>query len=428
MSRTHRFPVFALLSAAAALALACAGCGGAPSASPIPTPSTTPNVQPIQVNAGPAQNYYTYSNGAFTSVTLCVPGTTTCQTIGGILVDTGSEGLRVLASALTISLPQQTQNGDPVGECAPFVDGVAWGPVVTADVQIAGEKGSSVPIEVVGGSSGLGASVPAPSCTDQGTPDQDLPDLGANGILGIGPFAQDCGVECTSTYPISSGQNLEWYYTCPGNSSSNCTPAPADLMQQVVNPVVTFPTDNNGVVIELPALSGSPPVATGLSGSLIFGIGTQSNNGLGNATIYQIDPMYGNFSTVFNSVEYSDAGFIDSGSNAYFFADSTTTNMPYDANSGLYTPPADEAFSATNVGYNGATGTFNFTVESGDGLFNSYPNDTAFADLAGPSTYTQGPSSYDYFDWGLPFFYGRTVFTAIEGAGTPGGTGPFFAY
>jgi len=32
------------------------------------------------------------------------------------------------------------------------------------------------------------------------------------------------------------------------------------------------------------------------------------------------------------------------------------------------------------------------------------------------------------FDWGLNFFYGRTVFTAIAGRSTPGGAGPFWAY
>ena len=32
------------------------------------------------------------------------------------------------------------------------------------------------------------------------------------------------------------------------------------------------------------------------------------------------------------------------------------------------------------------------------------------------------------FDWGLPFFFGRTVFIAIAGRSTPGGTGPFWAF
>ena len=31
------------------------------------------------------------------------------------------------------------------------------------------------------------------------------------------------------------------------------------------------------------------------------------------------------------------------------------------------------------------------------------------------------------FDWGLPFFYGRSVFTAFEGAAIGGNPVPFFA-
>ena len=54
---------------------------------------------------------------------------------GGILIDTGSVGLRVLSSVVTLPLPQQTgAAGAPVVECLPFVDGFTWGPVQTADV------------------------------------------------------------------------------------------------------------------------------------------------------------------------------------------------------------------------------------------------------------------------------------------------------
>src|SRR4029077_10019456 len=89
------------------------------------------NVAPITVNAGPAGNY---ANGAFTSVTVCVPGSSTCQTIDGVLVDTGSTGLRLLSSALTIKLTQQeTGTGNPVVECLPFLGSYTWGPVQTAD-------------------------------------------------------------------------------------------------------------------------------------------------------------------------------------------------------------------------------------------------------------------------------------------------------
>src|ERR1700680_3256566 len=89
--------------------------------------TTGQNVQPLSVNAGPANNY---ANGIFTSVTVCVPGSaSSCQTMDGVLVDTGSIGLRVLSSALTLTLPQQTANGNPVVECLQFQDGFVWGRV-----------------------------------------------------------------------------------------------------------------------------------------------------------------------------------------------------------------------------------------------------------------------------------------------------------
>ena len=61
-----------------------------------------------------------------------------------------------------------------------------------------------------------------------------------------------------------------------------------------------------------------------------------------------------------------------------------------------------------------------FKVANTTALWNG--TNTAFDDLA-ITAFTPG-----YFDWGLSFFYGRTVFTAITGASTPGGPGPYFAY
>jgi hypothetical protein len=52
-------------------------------------------------------------------------------------------------------------------------------------------------------------------------------------------------------------------------------------------------------------------------------------------------------------------------------------------------------------------------------------NNAAINGLAGPEPALLGMGT---FDFGLPFFFGRNVYTAIEGKSTPGGTGPFTAY
>ena len=77
----------------------------------------------------------------------------------------------------------------------------------------------------------------------------------------------------------------------------DCADTPESLAQQVQNPVAAFATDNNGVIIELPAVSGAE---ASVSGSLIFGIGTQSNNGLGGATVFGTD-AFGDFNTTYQN-------------------------------------------------------------------------------------------------------------------------------
>src|SRR3984893_6334631 len=214
--------------------------------------TTGQNVQPLSVNAGPANNY---ANGIFTSVTICVPGSaSSCQTIDGVLVDTGSTGLRILSSALTLTLPQQTASGNPVVECLQFQDGFVWGPVQVADVTMAGERANSVPIQVIGAPA---FSTIPDACTSSGGPSEDTLDvLGANGVLGIGLFRQDCGQECVvSTSP-------GFYFAC---SASGCQPTLEPLAQQLQNPVWLFASDNNGIIVELPTVAAL--CAASVSGS-----------------------------------------------------------------------------------------------------------------------------------------------------------------
>lgn len=399
-----------ILSQAALLALtvAAVSCGGSSShKNNLPIPSSGANVQTVVVNGGPENNY---ANGIFTSVTVCVPSTSNCQTVNNVLVDTGSYGLRLLSSAgggaLTLSLPVQNgAHGNPIGECAEFVSGFTWGPVVTADVKIANEQASGTPVQVIDQTF---AAVPG-NCSGTGIPEQDtIQKLGANGILGVGPFVQDCGGACTETGSSNPGV----YYECASNS---CQVAAESLTQQVSNPVGLFATDNNGVILELPALSSPAPTA---NGSLILGIGTESNNGLNSASIY---PMNGSaeFSTSYSGHSYP--GFIDSGSNGLFFPNTQPGSVPPcpSPNNSFYCPASTANLSATISSPGGPSTPINFSVSNADSLFSSSGN-FAFPTLAGPDT--------GMFDWGLPFFYGRNVYTAINGRSTPGGSGPYWAF
>lgn len=397
------------LAVVAAALVATAGCGGGGGGSNggggnNPPPPVN-NTLDVEVNLGPANND---ADELLTSVTVCVPGTSTCQTIPNVEVDTGSEGLRLLASQVSLNLPQATLGGNtPLGECVSFADNsYVWGPLVTADIQLAGETASSVPVQLI--SAPNFPNVPA-ACNTGGTADDSVAVLGATGILGVGVFRQDCGAGCTS----ANAQLPKMYFSCPG---ANCSVTPVTLAQQLQNPVWMFPQDNNGLLISLPSVpdTGAPTA----SGSMMFGVGTQSDNGLGSAQVFTTD-VQGNFTTTYSGKAYSSS-YIDSGSNGIFFLDSATLgiNTCSGGNSSFYCPAATTNYTATNMGVNGTSGSVSFSIANANTLF-STPN-SAFSNIGGPN-----PGS---FDWGLAFFFGRTVFVGIEGQSTPAGVGPYWAY
>lgn len=403
--------VNAALAAGVALAvLALGACGGGNSnnSNNNTPPPPVNNTAPLAVNLGPANNFV---NGLFVSVTVCNPGTATCQTIPDVAVDTGSEGLRILSSQLTLTgLPAETDSsGDALQECVEFADGsFVWGPVVTADIEIAGEKGSSVPIQVISAT----PSYPTPSaCASGGGPsDNTVSALGGNATIGLGNFLEDCGDACapgsTSVPPL--------YYLCP---NSVCQVATIPDTGQLLNPAATFAQDNNGLLITLPSIPAAGQASA--SGSLIFGIGTQSDNALGSAKVYTTDAN-GFFSVTYNNIAYNGS-FIDSGSNGLYFLDSTTANIPACADAaGYYCPPAGSpvSYTVTTNGLNGTSSSVTFSIANADSLFAS--GNAAADDLGGDNT--------GVFDLGMPFFYGRSVFIGIEGQTSPGGTGPYWAY
>jgi len=387
------------------------------------------NVQPIFVNAGITGNY---ANGVFTSVEVCVPGTTNCQTIDNVLVDTGSYGLRLLSSQtsgdglVSLPLPQSTDgSGQAIGECTQFQDAYTWGPVATADIQIAGEKAASVPIQILG-KAGF-ASAPS-ACTSTGLAENDSQStLGAKGVLGIGVFRHDCGANCTAAG--NGGSIPPVYFSCP---ASGCVATDVDLTQQVQNPVWLFPQDNDGVIVQLPAIPNAGAVSA--TGTLTFGIGTQSNNALsGTASVLAADGNTGGIKTVYQGITYptgtGGSTVLDTGSNGIFFLDQATLNYPAcpSGYTSFYCPAATASFSVTNQ--SAGTGTITtalapFSITSADTLFGNSSSFNVFSQLGGPNP--------DTFDFGLPFFFGRTIYFGINATPRSGlsgvTTGPFFAY
>jgi len=391
-----------------------------------PTPSTMqcvagPNVIALNVNGGPVPGQV-IPNRAFTSILLCNPGTTTCQTVEGILVDTGSYGLRILQSAIPLlTLPAVTDPlGNTVENCASWPDGsFLWGPASRADLYIGGEYVSSllgaIPpvIQVISST----VTVVPDGCSNGAAASDNTPELlGANGILGIGPEPTDCtlsGVNYCDGSIQSPPPNI--YYACPSiGCGTGDSPVLINASLQVSNPVAAFVTssaDYNGVIIQVPPVA-DPQSST--IGTISFGIGTESNNSLGNATVLTLNNS-DNFATEFNAQILTNS-FIDSGSSGLFFPDALPSCV---VNSQFYCPTSPVILSATNVGQTQGQSTVNFTVEDADSLLFAFSQDSVFPTLAGPSQ-SHGScilpgSTSCVFDWGLPFFYGRTVYIAIDG-------------
>jgi hypothetical protein len=399
-----------------------AGCGSSSGPSPSPTSpfhlaAPAANVMAIDVNGSLCLSS-AYVNEPCVGVTVCSPGgTVNCQTINGILLDTGSSGLRIFQQVLTVQLQQVASGAGSLAECIQYGDGSSdWGPIEMADVILAGEPAVEVPVQVIDSSY---SSVPS-ACSGS---DQDPADAGFNGILGLGIFAQDCGTQCASV--LDNG----WYYSCQATGSgAGCTQVTAALATQVPNPAVFLPQDNNGVVVQLPSIPADG--ALSLTGALVLGIGTQSNNNApAGVAMYSVD-QYGEFATQLSGQSYS--AFLDTGSDGIFFSPSSSSQLPTcPCPSGTpasqcidytqwFCPSSTVDLSATNTGATGSpSSSVAFQIVNFEGLDNS-PNNV-FPNIA-------GPFSSNEFDWGLPFYFGRDVYFGFEGTTSSLGTGPYFAY
>jgi hypothetical protein len=403
---------------AASVLAACKG-GNGTMASGVKPVVPALNTVTLTVDSGPA-GATGMINHAYVTVKVCAAGNQTqCANIDHVLLDTGSEGLRLVRSVLTahaVTLSAETDaQGRAIEECVSFGGGMTWGPVALADVSLAGESANNLPVQIMDDSAGA-----TPPNTCPGRPLlNSVSGFGANGLLGVGVFAQDCGAAC-----VAATAPLPVYYGC--TATGVCTAENAALAVQVANPVAMFAADNNGIIVNLPNLQNANGDAT-VQGEVIFGIATQTDNALPatGLTVLGADSN-GDFKATYNGGTAMLPALIDSGTDAYSF-DTGDPNTPVcpSATSGIfggfYCPKvAPQSVFAVNmgVGVNNATSTVNFAI--GDPT-TFVANAAAFINLAGGRGSTN-------FIWGMPFFYGRKIYIGIDQRVTGSYTGPYYAY
>lgn len=378
--------------------------------------STTPNALTLTVDAGPSAATGQI-NHAYVTIKVCAPGSQTqCANIDHILLDTGSSGLRLVRSVLVaggVTLAAETDaQGQEVEECMTFGGGQTWGPVAPADVTLAGEIAAKLPVQVMDDTN-AGAPPPA-TCGANGTLINGVSGFGANGVLGVGVLAEDCGAAC-----VSPATPLALYYGC--TTAGVCTAENIALANQVTNPVAMFTTDNNGVIVTLPNLQNANGDAS-IAGQLIFGIATQADNALPVTGLTVLGAnANGDFTATYNGGTAVLPALIDSGTDAYSFDDPTIAVCATGPYVGYYCPAvAPQSLFAVNTGvgmYN-ATDTVDFAIADPNSFV---AGATAFIDLGGGGGSTR-------FTWGMPFFYGRKVYFGIDQRVSGTYTGPFYAY
>jgi hypothetical protein len=369
------------------------------------------------------------ANILYATVKVCSPVDGRCVDIDHVQVDTGSVGLRVLASKVkTLALPPVEIDTGPVRnayECFPFVIGGLWGANAMAVVGLGRQSTGIVAVQLIEDD---------PAAPLQATPDcraaadnailSSAGALGSNGILGIGSTNLDCGQIClTGSYAANA--TFVQYYGCPpaATSSAACstsTGVAANL--QVSNPISAMLNSayRNGVVLAMP----TPGVlgAVSASGELVFGVDTvsggpslSSNMLPANATrvMLGIDPnqmdSYLNIGTRITqggSLQTFASSYLDTGTNGLFFTD---PSIPRCAGSTWYCPRTALTLGAELLD-GGSTAqsqvSVQFQVGNAEALFST--SNSAFSNAAGAA-----PTGSTAFAWGMPFFYGRRVYLSI---------------
>jgi hypothetical protein len=326
---------------------------------------------------------------------------------------------------------------NPDAVCVLFGIGAEWGPVGKADVKLGSLTASNVRFMMIDSTYG---SIPSYSGCASSTLDTSPSADGYNGIIGVGLFTTDCGADgcdpsSTSYYGCPSGTNcslakvgLNYTSVSSSGASGLTNNGSIATAYQVQNPIAQMPTGyNNGTAITLPSLSTCG--ASVVKGYMALGVASVTNNTPSTTpTIIKAASstisgsiVAGYMYTDWNGYEYN--GLIDSGTSTWAIVPNSDLSDCGGSYSGFLCPSDTPSLSASMVAAdNSVTKSISFTIGNAESLFNS--SNTAY-----PSLGTSLSSSSDLFIWGLPFFYGRTVYTVINGKTATGvGTGPLWAY
>ena len=439
------------------------------------------DVCPITTTTNGTSSTSGVANIPYISVYVCAPGSTTnCAWIDHIAVDTGSEGLRLLASAvpnsLLTALPAVTTANlvfaspppatGPVGECYDFVSSFFWGGVYTADIKFGGTAAypnapntqlaaTGIKLQILNDTN-MPASPPSGNNSISGTQttcgssagsvqENSAAQIGANGLIGIGLFQEDCHGNCTS------GLGAANYYVLTGNAvTGTLKPISPSASSSMQNPIAALPSPYNaGTTFQLNAVhniiaatknNNTLAQPSAFAGSLSFGPAPSN--------VHQLiaDPVNGYIQSTVLGTTYSLANlggtYLDSGSNALFFSNSGTTSAGTGLNlAGVATCPGNNVFAcvtaATSCSIDGITTkcvslsptsmTSVATAAAPSPASYSVPVDPANYPLAvfdANTTFNTFSPAVDglalvsstnagIFDWGLPFFFGRTLYFGI---------------
>jgi hypothetical protein len=349
-------------------------------------PSQGPTLLPNYLNfqVGPWSRQYPDHNRAFASVTVCVPGTPSCQTIDHIILDSASVGLRIYKQALTIQLPPEQDHGQPLADCAQFASGYTWGSVNMANVVLAAEPAALTPVQVID----FSFETASPPCDPTwGVLTQDT--LHANGIMGIDQIQSDLAV----------GGFAE-YFLCQGGTCSS--DGAVTTAMSVQNSIFLLPQDNNGIFIlvkQIPCIGSSE-----IGGSLILGIGTEPVNGgaadndpnvvsEGSPYTKFDDPIY-SFTTIYKGSRFDHASNLDTGT-PWLNVPNLPPLLRYCGDQ--FCPnPSPVNLSAVLQGHYQVNQTLLFQIANDTDNGNTALNNFASQISVGVV-------------WGFPFFYGKSV-------------------